>query len=52
MITGTMHDVIVFETKIDGHPMLDYESNSGKALRRISDNQFEMPETKARFTRA
>lgn len=50
--TETIHDVIVFEVDYDGSPMLVYETASGKALVRISENQFEMTESKARFTRA
>jgi len=50
--TGTVHDVFVFEVDYDGSPMRVYETASGKALVRISENQFEMTASKARFTRA
>lgn len=50
--TGTIHDVAVYERRIEGYPVLDFETNGGSCLRRISKNQFEMPATKARFTRA
>ncbi|AOZ06718.1 hypothetical protein [Cupriavidus malaysiensis] len=49
--TGTVHDVFVYELRIGDKPAQTFETRSGKALVRISENQFEMPDTKARFTR-
>lgn len=50
--TGTIHDVFVYEVDYGDSTVQVYETGSGMALRKISENQFEMKESKARFTRA